>query len=66
MQEVGLDKDIGEDVDEQLVEASDSDYDPNEGDQVQYTPDVQKMHFDQTVHALFNIKAYNLTPPPFD
>ena len=54
---------ILEQDDEQLVEGSDSDYEGNDGDQVQYTPDVQKMHFDQTVNALFNIKAYDLTPP---
>ena len=52
---------IEEEDEEQLVDGSDSDSAGGE-----FTPDVQKIHFDQTVAALFNIKAQGLTMPPFD
>ena len=29
------------------------------------TPDVQRVHFNQTVQALFNIRASGLTMPPY-
>ena len=42
------------------VNSADDDY---EGDE---TPDVQRIHFNQTVQALFNIRASGLTMPPFE
>lgn len=47
-----------------------SDYNDNESgdeyDEDEETPDVQKIHFNQTVQALFNIRATGLTMPPYE
>ena len=42
------------------VEEADEDYED------EATPDVQKVHFNQTVQALFTIRATGLTMPPFE
>lgn len=52
-EEDGMSSEFGE-------ECSDDDFEDGEE-----TPDVQKIHFNQTVQALFNIRATNLTMPPF-
>ena len=49
-------------MNEEYDEGPEDEYD-EEGEE---TPDVQKIHFNQTVQALFNIRATGLTMPPFE
>ena len=49
-------------VNEEYDESPEDEYE-EDGEE---TPDVQKIHFNQTVQALFNIRATGLTMPPFE
>ena len=56
-----INQDINEE--EEIVDENESD---EEGEYNDQQPDVQKIHFNQTVSALYNIKQYGLEAPPFD